>query len=182
MHTQQEIQERGAFLPQLGSHWLREFFERIAETGTRGRSPFGHVEKVPASYRPRRIDRSLRGWLPRRNPKQTRRGVGKRPARMSAGLLTNGRKERRDDGRREPHKKRKELWPRYEIANFFPTVHARRFLVLLFNGTNSRVCKRFHRKVYYFSLVDIVALSSPFHEQCLILVPVRECEVSWSGL
>jgi hypothetical protein len=43
--------------------------------------------------------------------------VGKRPARMSAGLLTNGRKERRDAERREPHKRRKELWPRYDIAD-----------------------------------------------------------------
>ncbi|EZA57915.1 hypothetical protein X777_01017 [Ooceraea biroi] len=50
--------------------------------------------------------------------------VGKRPARMSAGLLTNGRKERRDDERREPHKKRKELWPRYDIANFFSGARA----------------------------------------------------------
>lgn len=124
----------------LGSR--REFFECIAETGTWGRSPrTRRKDPCISAVRPsvRRIDRSSRGWPRRRNSKQTR--VGKRPARMSAGLLTNGRKERRDDERREPHKKRKEFWPRYEIANFFPS-HRNDFHILLFNEADCGVCAR----------------------------------------
>lgn len=85
------------------------FSSRLRKRG-RGAVRLGHVEKVPASCG--RIDRSSREWPPSRraasrNSKQQTRRVGKRPARMSVGLLTNERKEtRRDDGRREPHKRR----------------------------------------------------------------------------
>lgn len=58
-------------------------------------------------------------------------GVGKLLSGMSAGLLTNRRKETIwEENIRESIGRRKEYWPRYEIAGFFYRLKNRKYRIV----------------------------------------------------
>lgn len=90
---------------------------QVSRKRGRGAVPPVRIEK--AAFSP--IDRSSRRWqLHREIGSHVGNGVGKLLSGMSAGLLTNRRKETTwEENIRESIGRRKEYWPRYEIAGFF---------------------------------------------------------------
>lgn len=93
-------------------------FAGFAKARSWGRSSRTH--RKGRAFSP--IDRSSRRWqLHREIGSHVGNGVGKLLSGMSAGLLTNRRKETtwEENIREESIGRRKEYWPRYEIAGFF---------------------------------------------------------------